>query len=564
MPTFQFNDPQTNEPFSNTTINDFGMCAPGSQSLFSPAYWLTNTSAQTANCTINMYGDSACFVATLVDIIDGGPAKGTHLSSVSTSGASSTTNQFTIAPAVTPPAPGQQTHVQITFNAPVAPIPQVLSGTVQINWLPDPSGEPVILAEITVTANTAQLFMTGPKSSIYLIPGGSQSVPLTLEFAGLAGSSLSVNIGPSMLGNLPTLDGLEFNATVTILEDSQSVGGITPKIRHPHRTGGGGIGETGQPPGETGQPPGGTTAPPILIGGVNSLDFDLHVAASQTITPGNNQHTNIGFTAPSLPAAIGGPNACSVIFDIPPVPINLSINSQQPIDIIRGRTATINVSLDFDGAPTTLIFGQPTDQSLVTITSPMTLEIGGGSEGIVFVISVPVDDTTTNTDQMTIDIPWSAYDGLSKGVLKVALNILPGVIVFKTGSITTSSYDLTGSVTWTLYQNGAYSFIGSVTNSYITDETYSFVAISDVQDQNNANIVMSHSGSVSDTDSFNEQGSNQRIQDLWLKFLSSSTKFVLSVDTNIGLIIGVIVGTVVVFLLSFGTYEEVSGPGPKG
>jgi hypothetical protein len=428
MPTITFIS--TSSPNTPIKSVDFGQCALGLQTPKMLTYTVTTDEPdQTFVGTLKMLpgsgGSNTVFVASLVSQIlsvspghigtTALPSSGTNPTiGATTSGASGSTNQYTFS-AVTPSSallarPPYTYGITIDFSPPDTPLPAVWTATLQIYWTPPNQTDAVLLAELSLTGKTAQLTMnvTTP-GAIELNPGSTVTVPLRLEYDSVDDATISVNIGPSTVFGFPDYAGLDIHKA-TVDMPATYVTGFVPMNHHSHIVGSiGGSGGSGVVQNQR------------LLQLHRIVDSKVEISAEETVQPGKNKTTYIGYTAPFISAAVGGPNACPVIFDIAPAPITFSIKDKQPIDIIRGRSASVDISVSYNGCPTNLIFDQPNGQPPIKITSSTTFGIGFNSNTEVsLIISAADDATTTTTEQVTIEIPWTANDGLSKSTLKVS------------------------------------------------------------------------------------------------------------------------------------------------
>ena len=501
---------------------DFGVCTPGFQTPILVSYQVSP--AAPFNCTIEMATLSGSgLVATLTRSQP--PAAGKpqpYFDGATTSGASGTTNTEAWAP----PGPHNFDSIRIDFWPPDTPMPMLWSGVVSIFWNDPSATQPVLLATLMVSGKTAQLDVTVTGSQpITLTPGQSIGVPLQLEYDSLDAAPINLSLGPSEISVYPEPAGLTIQSKPFAMPPSY--------ISAPEPKGSSSTGAVGAHGGVT------PTLNPHRI-----LPGSLTATASKTITPGNNQAAYIQFGDASLPQQVGSPRICKVVFNIPPLPISMSVLDNQPVDVVRGRSVNVRIGISYDGKATALVFEQPSGHPDITLTAP-ACSIGQGETDTTLPISITADDTKTTTESITIDIPWSANNGLSKSTLAIELRILPGIKTFASGDMSTPSYGLSGSAKWTFHQDGRYSFSGSVNNT-----SYSFLAISSVKDQKNAFLAVN----ASNTTPFDVTGSNERIQENWDAILIGSVKFTLTAYSDIGDIIGSIAANVGIFLLTVGAY----------
>jgi hypothetical protein len=499
---------------------DFGACGPGPQTPQSVSYQISSDQPITITMEIATTTNSG-FVATqslLYGLVDGKqipPSDG-----ATTSGAPGTTNVISYAPPApnSKPASNPTETIRIDFSPPGTPIPTLWSAVVSFFWNNPAVPQPVLLTSLQVTGKTAQLEMAVTDTKpIVVSPGATAKVPLKLEYDSVDSAAINVGVGPSQFATYPDLKGMTISqATINMPPDYLE----TPA------------------PGSKGPKPGGTAG--NSPGRVQTLDphrtktFGLPVTASKTIKPGNNQVAYLQFSDSSLPVAIGGPRVCKVTFDIPPLPIHFTVGSSQPIVVIRGRSVSVPIAVSYDGIMTGVIFKQPSTDQNLTVTMPTgTIGVGGNMSepgAIVFKIAVAADSTITDTESTTLEIPWTANDGLSHNTITISLTILPSIKVFNSGErspgVGTSAPALTGSALWTVYADGNTTFAGSVHSDDTFTEDFYFGMVSNVKGTNGLIGVM-HTDSVGpvildNNTSWNESGFDQNIYDHWAELLSAA------------------------------------------
>ncbi len=351
---------------------DFGTCSPGFQVPILVSYNVVP--AEPFTCTIEMATlSNSSFVATFTNsqpLFDGKPQP--YLDGATTSGASGTTNTETWQP----PRTNNSSYIRIDFWPPGTPVPELWSGVVSVFWNDPSASQPVLLASLVVTGTTAQLdtTVTGAQP-ITLTPGQTIGLPLQLEYDSLDSAAINVNVGPSQIPDYIEPTGLTITSKTVPMPPTFIA---APGVKGSPSTGPVGIGGSVK-----------QTLDPHRV--VNS---SLSVKASKTIKPGNNQTAYIQFSDPSLPQQVGSPRVCKVVFNIPPLPISISIPEAQPIDIIRGRSVNVPIAISYDGYATNLVFEQPAGHPNITIQNTSN-SIGTGETDLTLQISVSADDSKT-------------------------------------------------------------------------------------------------------------------------------------------------------------------------
>ena len=114
---------------------------------------------------------------------------------------------------------------------------------------------------------------------------------------------------------------------------------------------------------------------------------------------------------------------------------------------------------------------------------------------------------------------------------------LPEAVAFTSGTLGPST--VTASATWTLNNQGFWNFSGSIHESGVLGQDYGFGMTLDVTDSAGNPISVVHTGSVgpnlpllNPNDSWNDEGFDQRIIDLWPSIVSATSQSGLSVHTD--------------------------------
>jgi hypothetical protein len=129
---------------------------------------------------------------------------------------------------------------------------------------------------------------------------------------------------------------------------------------------------------------------------------------------------------------------------------------------------------------------------------------------------------------------------LNQGFAWPIVQQVPQSVAFSTPTLGPST--VTSSATWVLNSQGFWQFTGSIHESGIIGQNYAFGMFLDgVADAQGNPVSVVHAGSVgphlpfsNDNDSWNDQGFDQRIVDLWPQIAQASVGWDLSVHYTLG------------------------------
>jgi hypothetical protein len=397
--------------------------------------------------------------------------------------------------------------IQVDFSPPAMPFPQAWVSTVVLSW---PGGS----TQLPLKGTTAGLFASVAEAQpIQLNAGAATTVSIALEYDSVDAASIDVNLGPG-----PTeLDGLKVSSITQNMPATYFEAPATPKGKAP-------------------QP--GTPAFVETLVLKRKASVKVPVSSIITIKPGNQQVAEISVVAPSLPQEIAGPLVLKAMFDIIPAPIKVeAVNS--PITVIRGKSAPVSISVNYPGAQTTLTFSDPPGYSNLKVVGAEYIGNGATTSGTIndaFQIAVAEDDSDHSIETVTINVPWTANEGLSKGQLSVTIKILPSVLIF-TCPMFPNQEDVTCAGVLTVGVDGNYNFTGNVHSGNIIACNYAVALIVNAASSTGSSsspeqlISASATGTVGPDisggagDQWNKSGSDANIEPIWPQIVDSSQKW---------------------------------------
>ncbi len=440
---------------------------------------------------------------------------------------------------VSPTQPGIQSSysISIYFTAPTS-VPARSQGTLVVSW-PDGS------ANVTLVGTTAQLTASVVRPQpIPLKPGATASVPVNIYYASGDAATLNVQLGP---GTFPAPPPAGLTVSPAAVE-------LPPVFDTILRLPGSGPSPSGR-----------------LLLPFRAATVMLTVSADIGIEPGT-QVCYVSVTTPDFPQL--NPAPVKVTFDVQPLPVVVSLKQQQPVSVIAGESVSVTLLAAEPGASTLLKLGTPSTPSgvHVDLSAPAWQDretgIGGGPSTASAPLVISVDSSASPfgpaAQAETISIPWTAYGGRLSGTLQINISVLPNLIAFTSGSLTALS--ATASVVWTLAANGYWRYSGSIKNSEVLASNYSLgMKLNVIIDGKPLPIV--HTGTVgpdlpffNNTDSWEDQGIDDRIRLHWREILAAHSSAVLSVSTNafdavlegLGLTVAVYYGAALVAAVAVG------------
>ncbi len=564
--------------FASDSIQ-FGMCAEGQQVSKSVDLAITGTSAVAV--TIVLVGaQPGTFVAQLCNnrLEHSLQGENTMVVSVLASSPGNTNNTASIPP---PPASGDSLttygsySLTVNFTAPATPMPGNWTGTVLVSW---EGGS----TQIALDATTADLSATiVSKQPIELTPGGNATVSVKLDFNSLDTSAVEVKVAAAAHPPKPDLSGLNITAKTVKMSPtyvSETVSG-NPKSGNPALAN---SGATGIPHKEQ-----------VLVQH-RTATVEIPISAGVSTQPGNKQAFYLAVTCASLPAPVGGERDYEVLFDVPPLPVKIS-PPDKTVNLLAGSTASVQLSVAAAGANTLLDMGAASatyesaipgggamsGKADVKVTWPsyennggkIQIPIGGGKIETSFSISAPA---SAQGGVVSIALPWSAYDGKSKGTTVVQINLLPTSIQL-TGKLGYAK--LSGSYVWSLNADGYSYFTGSVTVPYteVLAQDYACGIVLSATNAGGAHAGVTHSGTMggaigtffgddsdswSDVSRWNGAGgwinSNDAatILDAWAQLCEASRTVSVNYSPDaLDTVIGILTGATALECVFFGLYE---------
>jgi hypothetical protein len=426
--------------------------------------------------------------------------------------------------AAIPPTPqsGQSiyspsTLIQVSFFTPADPVPGFFDAVLLVTWSDGSS-------TVSLSGTTAQFkaYLDGP---ITILAGNSATAALSLEYFSLDPSPLTVQIAET---NWPTAfpAGLQVSPVSATMLPVFVVKSKDPKQPRPP-----------EPPGL-----GGAVEWQLVTSRYLSVPITISSRSGQAQPGPYNAY--LQYSLPSQPI-LGTNELLGIAINVLPLPINLSIVESQPVAVVKGSSAQITLSVKDPGVGTFLKFDTLSGDPGITVQEPDWVtngEIGIGGDGNAarqtpLTISVADDGSLSPPFEATLNLPWTANNGLSQGTLSVNLEILPSAIAFESGLL--GALGVSGMAQWTLNAQGYWNYTGSVTNSEILSTNYSFgIALNITDSQGNYPAVV-YSATVapdlpffSNTDSWNVSGYDPRIIELWPAIVKARSVSKISAATN--------------------------------
>jgi hypothetical protein len=388
----------------------------------------------------------------------------------------------TIGPSDLNKVPITSLMLEVDFNVPTTPVPNAWSDNVVLSY---PQGSDTEELFIAVTGSSAQ-FTANVSSSqpIKLTPGGNGKVAIEIRYNTVDTSPINVTAALATYSPLPVIPGLTAIPTTAIMsaeyaELAPSSGGkkgpVTTSPLNPEK---------------------------VLIP-FRSATLEVQVSAGVLTEPGDNQQAAFSVSAPNL-AAPFAILPLQVSFNIPPLPIKISPPANT-VNLIAGQSASATLNVKIAGANTTINMGPPSSEYTGQInntgpgsgTAPIAVSWPNGvaqlSDGEnIISISAPASATGV----ATVSLPWSAYDGLTKGTVQFQVNVLPQTAVFG-GNYTYAQ--MTGSWQWLLNVAGYSYFMGNahVPSDEVASQSYAIgAALIGVLNPANQLLWVSHSGTI--------------------------------------------------------------------
>ncbi len=317
--------------------------------------------------------------------------------------------------------------LQVCFTAPASPVPGSFAATLVVSW---DGGS----AQIPLSGSTAEFTIAVASSQpITLTAGDPATVDFELTYKSFDPTPLQVTLAAATWEGFP--EGLTFPTTKVKMSPQYVSPVSNPKA-----------------PPKTGAP----NLAPVLV---TTRTLKQQVTVTSDLTA-----TKLGDSTGQIFVTGFGTNYVSVAFRVNPQQPKVAVSSTQPIILTPSVPANATVSISAPGAFTTLQFedtGNLPDGITVgwpSSTADGKVSIGQGTTSAQFTLTAPITDAQ-NSQNQTLSLKWTAYDGLASGTVDIKVQILASQIVWRTpnAQVEQLGAGAQGSATWTLTSNGNWS-----------------------------------------------------------------------------------------------------------